>query len=80
MFSLESAHRGDSIENTQCAICNTSIKKQNHTELSKICSCVIFSKGLKNEFEAAVDELLVFEPLKVCFIKEHTTDKPFICS
>ena len=28
-----------------------SIKKENHPKLSHICSCEIFSKGLKNKFE-----------------------------
>ena len=40
-------------------------KKENHPKLSHICSYVIFSKGLKNEFETAVvNEPSVFEPLK----------------
>ena len=41
------------------------IKKRNHPKLSQIYSYVIFSKGLKNEFETVVvNEPLVFEPLK----------------
>ena len=40
-------------------------KKENHTQLSHICSQGIFSKGLKNEFETVVvNEPSVFEPLK----------------
>ena len=40
-------------------------KKENRPKLSQICSYGIFSKGLKNEFEAAVvNEPSVFEPLK----------------
>ena len=44
--------------------------KENQLKLSQICSCWIFSKGLKDEFEAAVvNEPSVFEPLKVyCII------------
>ena len=39
--------------------------KENHPKLSQICSCGIFSQGLKNEFETAVvNEPSVFEPLK----------------
>ena len=47
------------------------IIKENHQELSKICSCGIFSKRLKNEFEkAVVNEPSVFESLKVnCRLK-----------
>ena len=63
VFSLESPHRGDSNENTQYTIFN--MKKEKHSKLSKICSYGIFSKGLKNEFEAAmVNEPSVFELLK----------------
>ena len=36
VFSLESPHWGDSNENTQYTVFN--IKKENHTELSQICS------------------------------------------
>ena len=64
VFSLESPHWGDSNEYTQHTIFNVK-KRKNHPWLSKICSCGIFSKGLKNEFETAVvDEQSVFEPLK----------------
>ena len=63
VFSLESPHRGNSNEYTQYTIFN--IKKEQHPKLSQICSYVIFSKGLKNEFETAVvNEPSVFEPLK----------------
>ena len=42
------------------------IEKENHPELSQICSFGIFSKGLKKEFKTAeVNEPSVFEPLKV---------------
>ena len=42
-----------------------SIKKEIHPKLSHICSFVILSKGLKNEFEIALaTESPVFEPLK----------------
>ena len=41
------------------------IQKRKHPKLSQICSCGIFSKGLKNEFEiAVVNEPSVFELLK----------------
>ena len=64
MFSLESPHRGDSNEYTHYTICNIK-KKENQPKLSHICSNVMFSKGLKNEFETAVvNEPPVFEPLK----------------
>ena len=43
-----------------------SIKKENDPKLSQMYSYVIFSKGLKNEFETAVvNESSVLEPLKV---------------
>ena len=63
MFSLESPHRGDSIEYTQFTIFNMNKKK--HPKLSPVCSCGFFSKGIKNEFETAVvNEPSVFGPLK----------------
>ena len=64
MFSLESSHRGDSNEYTQHTIFKL---KENHHKSYKICSYgIFFAKGLKNEFETAVvNELSVFEPLKV---------------
>ena len=63
LFSLESPHCGNSNKNTQYTIFN--LKKENHPKVSLICSHVIFSKGLKNEFETAVvNEPLVSEPVK----------------
>ena len=39
--------------------------KEKHPKSSQLCSCGIFTKGLKNEFETAmVNEPSVFEPLK----------------
>ena len=62
MFSLKSPHRGDSNENTQQTICNMEKK----TILNYLESAAM---GLKNEFELAeVNELSVFESLKVYFI------------
>ena len=48
-----------------------SVQKRMHPKLSQSCSCGIFSKGLKNEFETAmVNEPSVFKPLKVyCILK-----------
>ena len=64
VFSLESPHRGDSNEYTQYTIFN--LERETHPKLSYICSYVIYSRGLKNEFEiAVVNEPPVFEPLKV---------------
>ena len=61
MFSLESPHRGDSIENIKHTIFN---RKKNLNYL-KLCGFLDFSYGLKHEFEtAAVNEPSVFEPLK----------------
>ena len=61
VFSLES--RGDSNEYTQYTIFNI---KENHLKFFQICSYGIFSKELKNEFEAAMaNEPLVFNPLRV---------------
>ena len=63
VYSLESPIWGDSNEYTQHTI--FSIKKENHTKLSQICSYGMFFKGLKNEFETAVvKEPSVFERLK----------------
>ena len=63
MFLLESPHRGDSNEYTQYTIFN--IKKENHIDLSQICSFGILFQRLKNEFETAeVNEPSVFEPPK----------------
>ena len=67
VFILESPHRGDSNEYTQYTIFQ--YEKEKHPKLSQICSCEIFSKGLKNEFERAmINEPSVFEPLKFCCI------------
>ena len=64
VFSLELPRRGDSNEYTQYTIIN--MKKEKHPKSYQICSYEMFSKGLKNEFEAAVvNEPSVFEPLKV---------------
>ena len=63
VFSLESPHQGDSNEYKQYTIFN--MKKEKHPKLSRIFIYVIFSKGLKNEFETAmVNKPPVFEPLK----------------
>ena len=65
MFSLESPHRGDSNKYAQQTIFYIKRKKSSLTILSVL--LWNFSKGLKNEFEAAVvDEPSVFEPLKFC--------------
>ena len=64
MFSSESPHRGDSNEYTQYNFFN--IKKKITINYSKSAAAGFFSKGLKNEFETAVvNELSVFEPLKI---------------
>ena len=62
MFLLELPNRGDSNEYTRHTIFNTTkIIALNYPK----CSYVIFSKGLKNEFETAVvNEPSVFELLK----------------
>ena len=66
MLSVESPRGGISNEYTQYTIYHFQYKKENHHELSQICSYQIFSKGLKNEFETAVvNEPSVFEPLNV---------------
>ena len=63
MFSLESPHRGNSNEYTQCTI--FSIKKKITLSYPKCLAKGFCSKGLKNEFETAVvNETSVFEPLK----------------
>ena len=56
VVSLESPHQGNSEEYTQSTIFNIK-KKENHTELSQICSYGIFSKR--------VNEPSVFESLNV---------------
>ena len=63
MFSLESPQRGNSNEHKQYTI--SQYEKENHPQLSQICSYGICSKGPKNEFETAVvNEPSVFELLK----------------
>ena len=74
VFSLESPQQGDSNEYTQYTIFN--IKKKNHFKLSRICSYLIVSEGLKNEFESAVvNEPSVFEPSKFYCMKIAKIDK-----
>ena len=71
MFSLEPPHRDDSYVYTQYTIFN--INKKINLIFSQICSHDIFSKGLKNEFEAAVvNEPSVFEPSKFQCNKNQT--------
>ena len=63
VFSLESPHRGDANEYKQYTI--FILNKKNTLNYPKSASIGFFSKGLKNEFEAAVvNEPSVFEPLK----------------
>ena len=63
VFSLESPHRGDSKDYKQYTIFNLNMK--NTLNYPKSAAMGIFSKGLKNEFEAAVvNEPSVFELLK----------------
>ena len=63
VFSLESPHRGDSNEYTQYTIFQ--YKKENYPKFYQICSCGIFSKGLKIYFKTAlVNEPSVLETLK----------------
>ena len=67
VLPLESLHRGDSNEDTQYTIFD--IKKSPIIILNL--QLWDFSKGLKNEFEAAVvNESSVFEPLKF-YCKYH---------
>ena len=48
------------------------LKNENHPKLSQICSQVIYSEGLKKEFETAVvNEPSVFEPLKFYCTLQH---------
>ena len=61
VFSLESPHRGDFNDYTQYTIFNTNKK---NTLKYPNCSSGIFSRGLKNEFETAVNEPSVLEPMK----------------
>ena len=63
VFSLESPHRGDSNEYTQYTFFN--IQKKISQYHPRSAATGFFSKGLKNESEAAaVNEPSVFEPLK----------------
>ena len=75
MFLLESPHRGDSNAYTQYTIFN--IKKK-ITLNYPISAAMGLSKGLKNEFEAAVvNEPSVLEPPKFyCNCKGHCC--PFV--
>ena len=74
MFSLESPYRGDSNEYTKYTI--ISIKKKftlNYPKNMQLSD--FFSKGLQNEFEAAmVNEPSVFEPLKFYCICMFASD------
>ena len=70
MFTLESPHRGYLNEYTQYTIFQ--YEKGKHPKLFQICSYVIFSKGLKKEFErAVVNEPSMFEPLKFYCISNY---------
>ena len=77
MFSLESPHRGDSNEYEQHI--NITIKEEiilNYPKYNNVCSCGIFPKGLKNEFQTAVvNKPSMFEPLKFyCIITVEMKD------
>ena len=64
MFSLESPHRGDSVEYTQYTIFN--INKKITLNYPKYAAIGFFSKGLKIELKLAmVNEPSVFKPLNV---------------
>ena len=64
MLSLESPHRGDSIEYTQYTIFD--IKKKITLNYLESAVMGFFFRGFKNRFETAmVNEPSVFEPLKV---------------
>ena len=63
MLSLELPQRGDSNGYTQNTV--SQYKNENHPKLSQICKYGICSKGLKNEFEAAVvNDPSLFQPLR----------------
>ena len=63
VFSLESPHRGDSNEYAHYTVFN--MNKKNTLNYPKSAAMGFCSKGLKNEFEAAVvNEPSVFEPSK----------------
>ena len=71
MFSLESAHCGDSNEYTQCTIFN--IKKKITLKYPKSAAVGYFPRDSRKSFETAVvNEQSVFEPLKVCCIVQFT--------
>ena len=71
MFSLESSDRGDSNEYTQYTIFNINTKIIPNPKAMRF-----FSKGLKNEFERAVVNESVFEPLKFyCRSRHRLFDK-----
>ena len=57
-------------------------KKKNYIKLSQICSCGIFSMGLKNEFETSVvNEPSVFEPPKFdCICSADRYWSEILCS
>ena len=62
MFSLESPHRCNSNGYTQYTVFY--MKKKNNLNYPKF-AAMVFSKGLKNEFETTVvNDPSVFEPLK----------------
>ena len=71
MFLLESPHRGDANEYTKYTIFSAKKKKKKKKKKKftlnypkKYAAMGFFSKGLQNEFEAAmVNEPSVFEPL-----------------
>ena len=66
VFSLQSAHCGDSDEYT---IYHFQYTQETHLKIIPNLQLWDFSKGLKNEFETAVaHEPSVFEPLKVYYI------------
>ena len=74
MLSLESPHRGDSIEYTQYTIFST--KKKFTLSYLKSAAMGLFFKGLKNEFERAViNEPSVFKPLKLDCMFENIHQK-----
>ena len=78
VFTLQLPHRGDSNEYTQYTIFQ--YEKEKHPKLYQICSCRIFFKELKNEFDkAVVNEPSMFEPFKFCCIYvEDKTSADFV--
>ena len=75
MFSLESSHRGDCNEYTQYTIFK--IEKKITLNYPKSAVMGFFSKALMKELETAVvNELSVFEPLKVyCITPTNSTKR-----